>query len=265
MKQEKSVELIQKQIDLIDDIKSQERFSQSFKRWKRDTEIIIEKIFGNNTRHLTDFDNISYSLWAFSTSTPEHKWQKAFLDGMETAKSVLTSMREEIIQFSEEDDNAEKTVDKNSLALVEKICNRFHLIANQIRTRHESRPTIEIKDEYDVQDLLHAILKLEFDDVRPEEWTPSYAGKSARVDFLLKKEKIIIEVKKTRNGLAGKEVGDQLLIDIQRYQKHPDCKFLICFIYDPEGKIPNPKGIENDLSKTENGMKIVTLITPKGL
>ena len=56
----------------------------------------------------------------------------------------------------------------------------------------------EIKDEYDVQDLLNALLRLNFDDVRPEEYTPSYAGSSTRVDFLLKKEKIVIEVKKTR-------------------------------------------------------------------
>ena len=39
---------------------------------------------------------------------------------------------------------------------------------------------------------------LYFDDIRAEEWTPSYAGKCARVDFLLKNEKIVIEVKKTR-------------------------------------------------------------------
>lgn len=43
-----------------------------------------------------------------------------------------------------------------------------------------------LEDEYDVQDLPHALLLLYFDDVRAEEWTPSYAGKSARMDFLLK-------------------------------------------------------------------------------
>jgi hypothetical protein len=35
-----------------------------------------------------------------------------------------------------------------------------------------------LKDEYDVQDLLYALLRIFFDDVRPEEWTPSFAGKS---------------------------------------------------------------------------------------
>ncbi|MEI6002257.1 hypothetical protein H3V53_35580 [Paraburkholderia bengalensis] len=35
-------------------------------------------------------------------------------------------------------------------------------------------------DEYDVQDLLHGVLHLEFDDIRPEEWCPSYAGTGTR-------------------------------------------------------------------------------------
>lgn len=76
------------------------------------------------------------------------------------------------------------------------IFSRFHRVARQLRSRHNGRSTLEIEDEYDVQDLLHALLQLHFDDIRAEEWTPSYAGKSARVDFLLKKEKIVIEVKK---------------------------------------------------------------------
>jgi hypothetical protein len=270
LQEQKAVKFLQEQIDLIDSVKSKGSSSQSFQEWKSYTAIVIENIFGNNTRHLKDFNEISYisysSAFRTSTSPPDYKRQEeAFMKGLETAKSMLTSMKEELIQFPGENEDEEKIVGDNPLVKMEKICNRFHLIANQIRKRHDNRSTIIIEDEYDVQDLLHAILRLEFDDIRPEEWTPSYAGKSARVDFLLKKEEIIIEVKKTRKGLSEKEVGDQLLIDIQRYQKHPDCKYLVCFIYDPEEKIPNPQGIENDLSKTKNGIKIITIITPKGL
>ena len=82
--------------------------------------------------------------------------------------------------------------------------------------------------------LLHALLLLYFDDVRAEEWTPSYAGKSSRMDFLLKNERVVIEVKKTRQGLADKELGDQLIIDVDRYKVHPDCKRLICFVIADE-------------------------------
>ena len=151
----------------------------------------------------------------------------------------------------------------NSIENIVRICNSFHSVARQLRQRHTNRDTLTIEDEYDVQDLFHALLRIFFEDVRAEEWTPSYAGGSSRVDFLLPQEKIVIELKKTRNGLGTKEVGNQLLIDIARYQSHPDCKNLICFIYDPEGKIGNPKGLEHDLNNlSSDKINIVTLIRP---
>lgn len=141
------------------------------------------------------------------------------------------------------------------------IFDRFHLVVRQLRNRHDTRATLDVGDEYDVQDLLHSLLTIHFDDIRPEEWTPSYAGKSSRMDFLLKDFKIVIEVKKTRNGLTGKEVGTQLIEDIERYSKHQDCETLLCFVYDPEGLVGNPRGLENDLSRDEN-IKVRVYVRP---
>lgn len=143
------------------------------------------------------------------------------------------------------------------------LAQRFHQIARQLRNRYDQRPIIEVEDEYDVQYLLHALLRFTFDDIRTEERTPSYAGKSATMDFLLKTEQIVVETKKTRKGLGAKELGDQLIIDIQRYQAHPDCKALFCFVYDPEGRIANPIGIETDLSKAHDGLDVIVQIEPK--
>ena len=63
------------------------------------------------------------------------------------------------------------------------------------------------------------------------------------MDFLLKKEKVIIEVKKTRKSMTQKELGEQLIIDINKYQNHPDCEQIYCFIYDPDGFLQNPHAI----------------------
>lgn len=147
---------------------------------------------------------------------------------------------------------------------VEKICRRFHIVARQLRQRHSDRPTLVVNDEYDTQDLLHALLRVDFADVRPEETTPSYAGGSARVDFLLKAEQIIIEVKKTRQGLADREIGNELLEDIGRYKVHPDCRRLVCFVYDPESRVANPDGLEHDLSKNTDGVDVSVIVAPKG-
>jgi hypothetical protein len=83
------------------------------------------------------------------------------------------------------------------------------------------------------------------------------------MDFLLKACQIVLEAKKTRKGFAEKDVGDELLIDIARYKVHQDCKTLVCFIYDPEGRIGNPSGLENDLSRDRDGLKVVVIVDPK--
>ena len=152
--------------------------------------------------------------------------------------------------------------DQNPITGIENICKRFHLIARQLRSRHDNRPTLDVQDEYDVQDLFHSLLHLHFSDVRAEECTPSYAGKASRMDFLLKQERIVVEIKKTRQGLDAKELGSQLIEDIARYQAHPDCDTLVCFVYDPEGRISNPRGIENDLRRKESEMIVEVWIRP---
>jgi hypothetical protein len=152
--------------------------------------------------------------------------------------------------------------EQSPLLLLEQICARFHLVARQLRSRRQGRSTLDVQDEYDVQDLMHALLLLHFADIRPEEYTPSYAGKSSRLDFLLKRESIVVEAKMTRTGLGVKEVSSQLIEDIERYRAHPDCKALICFVYDPGGMIANPRGIESDLNRDEGPFPVRVLIRP---
>ena len=151
----------------------------------------------------------------------------------------------------------------NPAVSVERICNRIALVIRQLRIRHNGRPAHDVEDEYDLQDLLHALLHLFFDDVRAEECTPSYAGKAARMDFLLKEESIVIEAKMTRKGLGAKEVGDQLIVDITRYKSHPSCKALYCLVYDPEHRVTNPRGLEADLSKKTDGLDVKVFIVPR--
>jgi hypothetical protein len=147
---------------------------------------------------------------------------------------------------------------------VERICSRIALVIHELRDRHDHRPTLDVGDEFDLQDLLHSLLHLFFDDVRAEEYTPSYAGKSTRMDFLLKNESIVIEAKMTRKGLGAKEVGEQLIVDIAHYQSHPSCKTLFCLIYDPDHRVKNPRGMESDLSGKRDRLEVKVFVVPKG-
>lgn len=145
------------------------------------------------------------------------------------------------------------------------LCRRFPLLSDTLRKRYGGRPPLEITDEYDVQDLLHGILRLHFDDVRPEEYTPSYAGKHSRVDFLLPRERLVIEAKMTRDGLGQKDVIDQLLIDVGRYSKMDHVDTLVCLVFDPDRKCANPKGIESDVENSGGRLKVRVVVCPQAV
>jgi len=262
MESGKAIELLERQQERGRKLKSVRRGSAEFKKWHRDTEVAIERIFGIDSRHTKDFSGISYSLGFFTSSTTESRFQEVYVKGLENAIQILQSMIDEINDY---DDLVGSNDEPRIEVVLERLFQRFHLAARQLRSRYSNRPTLEIEDEYDVQDLLHSLLHLFFDDVRKEEWTPSYAGGSSRVDFLLKKEQTIIEVKKTRKSLSDSDLGAQLIVDIARYQSHPDCNALVCFVYDPEGRIGNPNGLAADLESNSSNIPIRVIVGPKGL
>ena len=150
-------------------------------------------------------------------------------------------------------DEEQKAVLMNQTDSIERVFKHFKNVAVQLTRRHSERDTLLIQDEYDVQDLLRALLALYYDDVRPEEWTPSYAGSSVRIDFLIPEIEAVIEVKKTRPSMSDKTLSEELIIDIEKYQTHPTCKKIYCFVYDPDMILRNPAAIKNDLEKMHDG------------
>ena len=149
--------------------------------------------------------------------------------------------------------------------MLERLCSRFHLVAKQLRSRRGDRETLHVEDEYDVQDLMHALLTLENDEIRTEEWTPSYANGISRTDFLLPLKHVVITAKKTRMDLGARELGEQLVVDIQKYTKNPDYRTLVCFMYDPEGRIDNPRGMEKEFSGEKDELTVRVIVAPKDL
>lgn len=119
-----------------------------------------------------------------------------------------------------------------------------------LTNRRKGAQVISFNSEYDVQDLFHSLLRPWVADIRPEEFTPSYAGSSTRMDFLLPAHSIVIELKFVRDRSHGKKIGDELIIDIEHYTRHPDCKTLWCVIYDPNHFLLNAEGLKSDLEGT---------------
>jgi len=150
--------------------------------------------------------------------------------------------------------------DRDALSLVLELCRRFPACARQLARRQRNREPFQMADEYDVQDLMRGLLALHFDDVRPEEWTPSYAGNASRIDFLLKQERIVVEAKMTRPTLSQRQLADELIVDKERYRSHQECRTLVCFVYDPDGRCDNPAALETDLSEPDGRPRVAVVV-----
>lgn len=259
MEQDAILEKLSEKIDRIGTLRSQPRFSPQFKKWHRETEVLLQRVFGSDAYQVKDFTSINFVYRGIHVLGDQRPFDERFYAALEEANAILTSIKEEILEFGLDSTD---DVSANPAVVIETICSRFHSVVRQLRVRHSNRATLDVEDEYDVQDLLHSLLRIHFSDIRPEEWTPSYGGNSSRMDFLLKPEKIVIEVKMTRKSMSDKDLVDQLIVDRGRYENHPDCEQLICFVYDPDGRIGNPVAIVSDLESTTSDLPIRIMIYP---
>jgi hypothetical protein len=127
---------------------------------------------------------------------------------------------------------------------------------NPLTQRRKGSICLSFETEYDVQDLLHALLRPWVSDIRPEEFTPSYAGSSTRMDFLLPAHKLVLELKFVRDANHAAKIGNELIIDIEHYRRHSGCDSLWCVVYDSNHLIVNADGLKKDLEgerKTKDG------------
>ncbi|OQW37792.1 MAG: hypothetical protein A4E19_12265 [Nitrospira sp. SG-bin1] len=157
----------------------------------------------------------------------------------------------------------ESTLDQDPLHLVRKVCLRFHAVVRQLRLRKDYRSTLEVDDDYDLQDLLCALLKVEFDEVATDEWTPPYTGGAPRTTLLVHRDHIAVVAKKTKPGLTAKDLADQVTADSAYYRAQGRCSTLFCFIYDPEGRIGSPKRLETTLTSVSEHCRVEVLVAPK--
>jgi len=133
--------------------------------------------------------------------------------------------------------------------------------------RRKGHTEITIDDEYDVQDLLHVMLKPRFPKIREEVPVDGMIDHHfLKIDFLLSDDKIAIECKFNK----GKNINDlrkQIADDIMIYSKHFDCENLIFFVYDKELLITNPNAFEQDYTQSmrigDKELQIYLLVQPQ--
>jgi hypothetical protein len=127
-------------------------------------------------------------------------------------------------------------------------CNNFPRAARILRERQRNRPPFVVANEYDVQDLLYALLRSVLEDARREEWTPSQAGSAKRIDVVIPSSDVVVEAKFVRSRQHGRTVADELRVDFECYHEHQNCKYLIALVHDPSGHLSDPEQFSTDLS-----------------
>ena len=137
----------------------------------------------------------------------------------------------------------------DAVQVVLELGQRFLYVERELKTRHGGRQTILISDEYDAQDLMRSMLAIFFEDVRPEDVVPTKAGASSRVDFVLPDFELAVELKFARDSMSAKSLGEELIVDRERYAANTKVRHLICLVFDHEGRLRNPRGLEGDLSR----------------
>jgi hypothetical protein len=179
-----------------------------------------------------------------------HPYDATFHAPLITQRQILVEAQQSLLGSGHGED----------IELVELLCRGFGEFLAPLFNRQRGRPPIVMEDEYDVQDFLHGLLRLFFDDVRPEDYSPERAGARSRIDFVLKQERIVVEAKMTRPGLGRSQVGAELIVDIERYRSHPDCDAIVALVYDPEKHIPNRRSLETDLSGERDGVIVRVVV-----
>ena len=149
------------------------------------------------------------------------------------------------------------------LDTVRKICGRFHAVVRQLRLRREYRPTIDVEDERDVQDLMFTLLRYELEEVSPYEWVPPYQQPTPSVAMVLPRHQLVILAKKTRSGHGAREIAQELTVDGQEFSPANGHHSIACFVYDPDGRIGNPRSLEAELTKVSDAQVLEVIIYPK--
>lgn len=146
------------------------------------------------------------------------------------------------------------------LKLLQDILRRIPFALRPLQVRRRDRTPFTVEDEYDLQDVVEAMLRALYADVRCEERTPSYAGSSSVMDFLVKDEMAAVEIKVSREGRSEKQIKQEILVDIADYAEHPSVATLIVVTYDLAATFGNPQGFERDLTRHHNDLDVNVIV-----
>jgi len=141
-------------------------------------------------------------------------------------------------------------------ALIEQLCKRLPQAARILAIRsRKGKPPYGISDEYDVQDLLHSVLRAYLKYSVQEDPLPKVAGaKSGRADISVEELGVLIEVKYVHGPEDQKRIFEEYSQDLVLYAQWAHLKTLIYLIYN-SADLRDPEAFEKLSSTQEVGGK----------
>jgi hypothetical protein len=181
-----------------------------------------------------------YNKWILATGDAAIPYcPVAFLGELEALLCSNVPDRHEVLGMS-------YTADRRYL--LDEVVSALPNVISILSSRQAGRPPYLVEVEQDVRDLLYVLLKPVFPDAVLEDPVPKRGGGAKRVDISLRTICTLIELKMVRDGKHAPKVADELRADIESYHAHPDCKRLVCLVWDPERLIADRVSLRSDLS-----------------
>ena len=93
-------EILQRLLDSIPALHQSSVGSQGFTKWRRDTRVAIENIFGQDSRQVNEFVRIDYSPMSLSVGeNRDIAFRNSYLRGLAISEAILRSMIDEIDEY----------------------------------------------------------------------------------------------------------------------------------------------------------------------
>lgn len=202
-------------------------------------------LYGPNSVHSQRFiDWTPYTMFSYSQSISDYEWeqskQRAYKAG---AQKTLTEMQNllEQLELKAEFAGRPKTLQRpDDIQLLLQLCKRLPHAVKVLSRRRKDKKPFDLEDEYDAQDLLHAILRSYFKYSVAENPIPKIGGISSRADFSIEEIGVVIEVKFVHNPTEQERIVKQFAEDLQFYSQVTYLEHFIYVVYgaddlkDPE-------------------------------
>jgi hypothetical protein len=141
----------------------------------------------------------------------------------------------------------EKLMSKFSHVDIISALKQFMECVRYLNTRRSNGAKLNLEGEDDVQDAIYLMLRPWVTDLTHENPTDKIGNRFVIKDFISKSAKTVMEAKFIRDEAHGKQISKELHDDIEMYRHHPQCNYLIFFIYDPNSLIPDVAALTKEI------------------